>query len=275
MRLVAVGDVGHVTPAQRAIAAAITRRCAADPCDAVLVLGDLLYPSGPTGPDDPRLDEVLGVYTRLGAPVWLVAGNHDHGQRGRDAPVDAEIAWAAARGPVFPAPDWRASLGDVDLWGLDTDRVFWGRAPGAWLDAELDASTARWRIGFGHHPMRSQGPHGNAGAYEGRAWLPWFSGRALETFFRGRICGKVDLWLAGHDHLRELLPATPTCPTTLVVSGSGARGTRVVDRGNDATFASADEGFVEIELADVATVRFVRADGDVDGTFTVPARPTR
>ena len=267
-----MGDVGVVTPTQRAVAKTIATRCAADPCDAVLVLGDLLYPSGPDGPDDPRLDEVLGPYVHEPTPVWLVAGNHDHGQRGRDAPVDAEIAWAAAHGAVFPAPDWRARLGDVDLWAIDTDRVFWGAAPDATLDATLAASTARWRIGFGHHPIRSQGPHGNAGAYEGHAWIPWYSGRALGDFFARRICGKVDLWLAGHDHVRELLPANDVCLTALIVSGAGAHGTAVVDRGNAATFASAEAGFVELELADDAKVTFVRADGTEDGHFRVPHR---
>lgn len=277
-RLAILGDVGRDTKAHRAVRQLVRERCAADPCDAVLLLGDNLYPAGPDGPDDPRLDEILGDYASIGAPVWMIAGNHDHGQDGSDPPVDAEIAWAKRRGIVFPATDYVGRIGDVSLVGVDTDRVFWGREPGPWLDRALADRSARWRVGFGHHPIRSQGPHGNAGAYEGHAFLPWFSGRSLGAFFDARICGAADVWLAGHDHTRQLLFGTPACPTTLIVSGAAATATEIVDHGNVAAFAEATTGYVELTLGDAAVATFLRDDGTIDGTFTWPApraRPTR
>jgi tartrate-resistant acid phosphatase type 5 len=150
---------------------------------------------------------------------------------------------------------------------VDTTAVFQGDAAfqAGWLKDQLAASNAVWKVVAGHHPMRSNGPHGNAGAYEGWRWVPWMSGGSLATFFEDAVCGQADLYLAGHDHTRQVLAY---CGVTLVVAGTGASATRVVDRGNPVDFADAERGFTLFRLgADRGEVQLYGETGSLDGTF--------
>ena len=79
---------------------------------------------------------------------------------------------------------------------------------------------ATWRIAFGHHPYLSNGPHGNAGSYDG---VP-DAGTGVKEFMEGAVCGLADVYFSGHDHTLQWL--MPTCAgTELVVSGTGAAAT--------------------------------------------------
>ena len=70
------------------------------------------------------------------------------------------------------------------------------------------------------------------------------AGEAVKDFFDDHICGRVDLYLAGHDHSRQDLHAT--CGTEFVVSGAGAKTTDLEDR-NPVHFESDLEGFLMVE----------------------------
>lgn len=271
VRFVALGDVGRGTATQRRVAEAVAAVCAERGCDLVVLLGDNLYPDGMEAPDDPRMDERIGdMYAGAGAPLYLVLGNHDYG-KGRDAErAGWQVAWATARDAAeLPANAWWTETGPALFVGLDTNAAFQFGAgfQSRWLADRLAESDARWKIVLGHHPFRSDGPHGNAGAYEGWSSVPVMSGGGLATLFEERLCGAADLYLAGHDHLRELIDH---CGVALVVSGAGAKGTEVVDRGNHPRFASAEPGFAWIELrGDGGTVEFYDQDGARDGFFAL------
>jgi hypothetical protein len=145
---------------------------------------------------------------------------------------------------------------------LDTTEVFWeGAEPQAsWIAGTVRASTARWRIGFAHHPFISDGPHGNAGAYEGLPGIPYSDGAAIQTLFADSVCGRFDLVFSGHDHSRQWHEA---CGTGWVVSGAGSKATPLLDRGNRAIFGTEAHGFVWVELGDEARIAFVDVDGHV------------
>lgn len=273
VHLVAVGDTGKGDDGQRRVAEAIRAVCAREGCDLVVLLGDNLYPAGMESPDDPRADERIAEPYAGVAPIYAVLGNHDWA--GRSAAVaDRQLAWAAGRDEVVTDTHaWVVEAGPLLLAGVDTEAVFlWGDGPqGPWLRGALDASDAPWKIVVGHHPLRSDGPHGNAGAYEGWSSVPWVSGAAVRAFLEGAVCGRADLYLAGHDHTRQLLEA---CGTTLVVAGTGAAGTRIVDRGNAPRFADAAPGFAWLSLGtDAGELRFYGADGEVDATFALAPGP--
>lgn len=267
IRLLALGDVGRGTETQRQVARGAAAACAERGCDAVLLLGDNLYPSGMESPDDPRADAWLrDLYEPIGAPVYLVLGNHDYA-RGRDVErAGWLVAWAARTdGFELPGPVWTTRAGPLRLIGLDTNRAlqFGEAAQAAWLDEQLD-DDARWTVVLGHHPLRSDGPHGNAGSYEGTRWLPWASGRSVERLL-SVLCGRADLYLAGHDHSRQLLEH---CGVPLVVSGAGGSATGIVDRGNQPRFAQGSPGGAWLELGpEEGRVVFLDADGREDGAF--------
>lgn len=271
LRLVALGDTGHGNATQRRVARGVAAVCAAAGCDAVLLLGDNLYPRGATTPDDARLDDVIGLYAELGVPVYGVLGNHDWGHGSDHDAAANQLAWARDRPWLHLATDWIAEAGPATLFGLDTTRVFWdGSARAAWLTPAVDRA-AGWRVVLGHHPLRSNGPHGNAGAYEGWSGLPWLSGAAVGDTLTDAVCGRADLYLAGHDHSLQWIPH---CGAELVVSGAGSSATTLEDRGNTPRFARAEHGFVWIRLGSALTVAVHDADGAVLHRSTVP-RPDR
>jgi tartrate-resistant acid phosphatase type 5 len=276
LSFVAIGDVGKGNDVQRQVAAGVARACAERGCDLVAVLGDNLYPRGMQTDEDPRMDErIAEMYAGVGAPLYLVLGNHDYGH-GRDREAAArQVAWAAERpGIELPANAWVADAGPVRLVGLDTNAVFqFGEAFQArWLRERLAESSAPWKVVLGHHPYRSDGPHGNAGRYDGTRWIPWVSGSQLRALFDRELCGAADLYLAGHDHSRQVLAA---CGTDLVVSGAGASSTEVVDRGNDPRFARATPGAVWFELVDDGEGLIVLLDADGGEEARFPIRAAR
>jgi hypothetical protein len=71
----------------------------------------------------------------------------------------------------------------------------------------------------------------------------------VKDFMDAQICGKVDLYLSGHDHNRQWL--SPTCGTEFIVTGAAAKTTDLAGRGTPTLFEDdSDEGFVWIELRD-------------------------
>ena len=162
----------------------------------------------------------------------------------------------------------------VRFIGLDTNALMvesiWGDSEqDDWIDGVLDGSTATWHIAYGHHPYLSNGQHGNAGEYEGYSWLPIANGASVQDFIEGSVCGRVDLYLAGHDHNRQWLE--PSCGTEFVVTGAAAKTTDLVGR-DTPTFFEDDtvEGFLWVEIADdTLTGEFYDMYGNLDFTQTV------
>lgn len=256
LRLVAVGDVGHENATRRHVAEAIGRVCAERGCDAGLLLGDNLYDRGLTAPDDERLLQVLAPFRTDGLPWLVVHGNHDYGHvLSTERAGWARDQLAATDDLHHPSPWYTVHAGPVDLFALDTTWAFWrGAQPQQdWLLDQLDHSRARWRLVFGHHTFRSEGEHGNAGAYEGWVNLPFASGEAVERLFERTLCDRADLYVSGHDHTLQLLEH---CGVPLVVSGSGSAATPLVGHGNRPYFARSAHGFTWIELGERARVLF-------------------
>jgi 3',5'-cyclic AMP phosphodiesterase CpdA len=249
-RLVAIGDSGEPSDEQAAVATSAAAVCRARGCDALLLLGDDVYPRGITAAEASRADAVIrDVYAPLGVPVYLALGNHDYGH-GRDASrAEALVAWAG-RTPGFELPTraYSFTAGPDRVVVLDTAWSFYGGAEPqlGWAERAL-AQPSRWRVLVGHHPLRSDGPHGNAGEYEGLGAVPIAGGESVRALLEPLVCGRADLYLSGHDHSLQVLDA---CGAALVVSGGGSKATTLVDRGNRPRFAAARTGLAWLELGD-------------------------
>ena len=140
-----------------------------------------------------------------------------------------------------------------------------------WLDTQLPQVDTPWTVLFAHHPLRSNGTHGNAGSYEGWRWLPWASGEAVARLY-DRVCPHADLLLTGHDHSLQHLES---CGAQLVVSGSGSSPRPLVDRGNLARFEQGTAGFAWIELGATGRILFFDRQGALlyeSAAFTPRAR---
>jgi hypothetical protein len=127
---------------------------------------------------------------------------------------------------------------------------------------------ASWRIAFGHHPYVSNGPHGNAGEYDGVAIDGLIgSGTGLREFFDEYVVGHFDVYFAGHDHSIQDLGNLGG--TEMLVSGGGSSHTDL-EGDNVVTFQADRKGFVYVEAtATTMSFQFVVVPDDEDN-LSVP-----
>ncbi len=249
LRFVAVGDTGKGTPGQQSVADAIAAKCQASGCDFVQLLGDNIYESGVTSADDPLLQSRFEIpYAKVNAPFFVVLGNHDYGANGLGTEFGKgknEVDYTAKSTKwKLPAAYYHHVKGDAEFFALDTNLILFNRADNQKSDFPgwISASKSIWKIAFGHHPYLSNGPHGNAGNYDG---IPLI-GATVKSFFDDTICGKTDVYISGHDHSTQWLE--PTCAgTELIVAGAGAEGTSLTSR-NKSRFQTANRSFFYIVL---------------------------
>lgn len=198
VRLAVAGDVGTGDANAHETGRAIDSLERLGDYDALLLLGDNVYPDG--APE--RLDgTVFGPFSAvLDGPTDLLAvlGNHDV----RDDHADAH---AAALG--MPDRWYSTDIDGVLIVALDSTRPD-DPAQLAWLEATLGETTATWKLVILHHPPFSGGFHGSSIDVRD-AFGPLFEAH------------EVDLVFAGHDH--DYQRSAPINGVTYVVSGGAAK----------------------------------------------------
>lgn len=279
LRFVAIGDTGTGEAGQIAVANAIANKCAAEACDFGVLLGDNFYPSGVSSATDPNFDVMFQqIYGTMGFPFYVVLGNHDYGVNGAGTQFDIgayEVEYGLQHDNwKLPGEFYAFENSHATFLGLGTDLIFWDHngaiaEQGQYFSAALTASTKPWRISMGHHPYFSNGTHGNAGSYDGIPWLPIANGENVKTFFDSYLCGKVDLFLSGHDHSRQVIAGTDVCPGTFVVSGAGAKTTALPGAG-PSLFQRDTIGFAWFEVRnDSIKIEMIDSAGNVEFTTTI------
>jgi acid phosphatase len=218
-----LGDWGKGGDGQRDLARVIAVTHGDLPPRAVITVGDNIYEDGVTSADDPLWDEMFtSVYT---GPFWgsmefrPTLGNHDY----RGDP-DAQVAFSA-RDPRWrmPARHYAFDLelpsgGAARFLALDTN--FGGLTPGeteaqlAWLEDELGIGDEggwedrpAWIVTYGHHPLAGGGPRGP-------------DARSVELL-SGLVARGSDLYLAGHEHILEVVRSDPLPLHAICGGGSG------------------------------------------------------
>jgi tartrate-resistant acid phosphatase type 5 len=300
VKFIVIGDTGKGNADQRRVAMAFRDLCAARGCDFVLMLGDNIYDAGVTSTTDPQWQSKFEQpYHDINLPFYVALGNHDYG--GKILTFDAGgIGNQWERGQVevdytqvsskwnMPATHFTFTWGHVGFVVLDTNSILWDETrygdQATWLPTALaEVSDKRWIFTAGHHPYRSNGTHGNAGAYDAPELagftlpnpLPIQNGHSMKSFFDQHVCGISQVYFAGHDHSRQWLDEpTALCGTEMIVSGAGASTTALKDRGNQAFFEDASKvGFLYVVVdGDTFTGEFRDANGMLDytRTFTRP-----
>ncbi|GAQ22310.1 acid phosphatase [Deinococcus grandis] len=289
LRVLVMGDQGTGSEVQRRVAAAMREVCAREGCDLGVALGDNFYPAGPKDVSSPLFRERFAdVYGPLGFPFLVVPGNHDEswlvGGDGADARgADVQVAYSRVNGQwVMPARTYRAPVGTLaEFFGVDTAPLAaylpglrpaerpggaWDQAQRAWLSGAVRGSGARWRLVLGHHPLFSNGKHGNAGAYD-RFPFEFQKGGAVRDLY-GSVCGAADLILSGHVHALEVFAPQPECPGTwTAVSGAAGEVGGGPSGSRAAAFAAFGQpGFLRLDLTPaelVVTAYTVAADDTV------------
>lgn len=193
-QVVAVGDFGRKNHAEKMVSEAIEEWASYRGPDALLTLGDNVYPYGSAEFVRYSWTEPYSWVRDHNLEVWGALGNHDVAGDGGEAVMEAL---------GMTARYYSKRVGDVEFFILDgTDPE--NRSQLKWFTHALRVSTAQWKIAVTHFPPYScsrGGPDGTVLEY-------------FEPIWRDR----VDLVLSGHEHnyQRFDLPGI-----TYIVSGGG------------------------------------------------------
>jgi hypothetical protein len=251
VRVLAFGDFGDHSPRQEQIAEAMRRYHRDKRFDLAITLGDNFYPAGIATPTDDRWRvEFERLYSPMGVPFFASLGNHDWVLA--DSPAAEILHSGGPDGWRMPAARYSFVAGPVQFFALDTDLVT--RAELDWLDAELGRSKARWKVVFGHHPIRAEGLYGDD---------PVLAQRLLPI-----LRGRANLYICGHEHDLEHLVAEGG--VNFVIAGGGGAAPYPIKPGPRALFTASANGFAVIDADQKAlTVSLIGTDLKVLHRFAI------
>lgn len=237
------GDWGQGNRHQKAVAAGIGEYCRHETCDFITALGDNFYPSGVKSTTDSQWKTKFhDVYDFLRLRFYVALGNHDY-----SGSIQAQMDYSRVSGLwAMPTAYYEFIHGDIHFFVIDTNAFDARQA--TWLKQKIAASRSPWKVVYGHHPLFSTGWHGDTKSL----------GKDLLPLLRGR----VDFYLAGHDHHKEAL--APDSGVNFFISGAAAE-TRAAKGGSRTLFKSATLGFAHFELkGQTVRVRFLDQTGKVE-----------
>lgn len=242
VHLAAIGDTGDSGSDVDSAGAAIAAIGDEERYDALLMLGDMIYPSGDPALIDDRVYQPFGAVLDEGTDLLAILGNHDVGLDRGD-----EIM----KGLGMPGRWWQRTIGDVTIIGLDTTRID-DPAQRVFLERALQAADTTWTIVAMHHPPYSAGYQGsNLAARDAFASL-------FERY-------GVQLVLSGHDH--DYQRSEVINGVTYVVSGAGS-GRRLTGSRDFTAVSYAFVHFLDLAFYDDRLVgRAVGVDGEVADEF--------
>ncbi|MCC6764065.1 MAG: metallophosphoesterase [Deltaproteobacteria bacterium] len=247
-----VGDTGSGGSEQLAV----RDQMVASPADFVLHTGDMVYDSGEAERYDPRFFEPYAdLLTRL--VFWPCLGNHDvrtaSGQPWRDA------FYTPANNTARSENYYSFDFGNAHVAVLNSNA---STAPGSaqyvFLDEDLGASTATWKVVAFHHTIYSSSKHGSNTTVRANL-VPLFDRHA------------VDLVFMGHDHVYErTLPlrggqvVAPGAGTVYVTTGGGGRELYAAGTSSFTAHSESAHHFTRVSVDDDALLlEMVRADGAI------------
>jgi hypothetical protein len=275
LNFIAFADWGQNNPAQRRVSAAIKQyvgdfvRLTRRSFDGALLGGDNFYVDLHGGADDPSFRILFeDMYDRdvLDFPFYAAPGNHDY----EDNKLNAQIEYTRRRPESRWKMPWNYYRVDVhdgreqsgepllSVFMLDSNRDHMGtrawQAQLTWLDVQLAESSAPWKVAVAHHPLFSNGDHGDVGVLQ-RTWGPMFDKHG------------VDLYVCGHDHDLQHLQI-PGWPTSFIGIGGGGAHTRPIRVDRRGPFAKSSYGFGHLSVTrDALTVRLINDSARVVHEF--------
>jgi hypothetical protein len=265
VNLLAMGDWGSGEPFQRAVADRLAEYAHASGVTfaGMLLAGDNFYPDVKSI-DDPvwqALFERMYDPVRLNFPFYVALGNHDY----ENNKMAVEMAYAKAnpqsrwklpsRWYVLDFPSQRPI---VTVLMLDSNKrqmpeSTWEQQR-RWIGSELANRRAGWVLAVAHHPLFSNGDHGDNGELQ-RDWGP-----LLER-------GNVDAYICGHDHDLQHLQI-PGRRTTFLLVGGGGKSIRPMRNDLRGPFSKSSYGFLHLSITRRAILgRFVDNAGETLHVF--------
>jgi hypothetical protein len=267
INLLAMGDWGNGSDRQRRTARALADyvRSSEQKFDGIILCGDNFYVKL-RGVDDPQWRTLFeDMYDKgvLDFPFYAVLGNHDY-ESGKDV-IELEYA---RKNPdsrfTMPSRWYRIDFPKDDplvtVFMLDSCRDLLRRelwqAQNQWLRDQLRDrdSLGKWVICAAHHPMFSNGDHGDIGALQ-KTW-----GAVMEEH-------GVDFYVCGHDHDLQHLQI-PNWDMSFILAGGGGAGVRPMRNDRRGPFSRSAHGFAHLRVTpEKTTVKFIDQKGNVLHAF--------
>jgi acid phosphatase len=254
------GDWGSGDGNQRAVAQALRNYCAGVLCDFGLLLGDNFYDSGVESVEDPLWNERFEqMYQGLDLSFYAVLGNHDH--RGNpQAQIDytylpGQNRWKMPNRQFTIRFSEAGTIPLIEIFALDS--TTFSTEDAAKLQEDINASQAQWKILAMHHPIYSNGSHGDT--------------QYLIDFVLPIICQDVDLVLVGHDHLfTHLQDPNDGCGNHHLVVGTGGKAIYPSHPDSRVLFTLSDFGFASLNVsAQEVQIQFHKTDDTIPYEYTL------
>jgi len=263
--LLAVGDWEYLEGNPPTTARAMADYAAARdrPLQAALLLGDNFRLHLKQG-KEPQLGTIFeATYDpkRLNLPFYTLLGNHDC----ESDNTRIEMAYTNEHPDSrwkMPARWYRVDLPAktpvVTILMLDSNKSEMSskewQAEQQWMENELGKPRGAWTLFAAHHPLFSNGTHGD-GANLQKEW-----GTILKKY-------RVDFYLCGHDHVLEHLEIDGWPTSFLVIGGGGGR-LRADGDGGHGPFSRSSLGFAHLAFdRRQASVRMVDGRGNTVHEF--------
>lgn len=273
LKFIAIGDTGKGNTGQLQVAEAIKNKCIKNGCDFALMLGDNIYKTGVNSDNDIQFQTKFEIpYKDISIPFFLVLGNHDYGRSGYNVEKAFYQIQYTEKSSKWKMPKsyYQFKKKNATFFAMDTNAQIHHQEKDQQKDIGdwIAQANTEWKIAFGHHPYKSNGRHGNAGNYNGRPDTHMKSGMGVKKFAESVWCGKVDLYLSGHDHNLQWLDVN--CKgTQLALSGAGAS-SRKLEGNNPSLFESERLGFLYISIdGKKLTAEFVGINGETEFTHII------
>jgi len=264
--VLAFGDWGTGGPGQRTMAKVMEETHRPHPPALVLLLGDNFYPFGVKSTEDPLWDRVFeNVYS---GPFWdsltflPALGNHDwFGNRLAEVQYSQVDPRWQMEGFHYETRAAMPGGGTVLVLVLDTTPLQGERDSSlqqmAWMDSVLGGSRDRWVIAAGHHPLATEGFH------------------VADEYFRQRVipvlARRSPLYVSGHNHSQEILPASPDLLQAVCGGGAGRDNEYGVGRTDQTLAAFTDGGWCYLRFfPDVMAIELYDVRGDLRFRHLIP-----
>ncbi len=268
----AIGDFGKGTAEQTATANQIL---AHDP-EVIVTVGDNIYSDGTDAEFTSNFLRPMGALFAE-VPLYPAFGNHDYAADDlatslknfvvpTNNPIGTERYYSVDWGNVhFVMLDSICLIGDADSSECDVKQQL------AWLDSDLKATNAHWKVIMLHNVLFSSAKYGAR---------PEEVGPMREMLLPIFEANGVDLVLSGDDHVYERskpMSGTAAAPAgtrgiTYVVTGHGAEGRNwaMNQQAWSAYRNNTDVGFLDVKTqGGTLTARMIGADGKTYDTFTI------
>jgi len=251
VRFAAFGDNGTGGQEQYDVAQQMVRQRANFPFDFVLMLGDNIYGSDTAADFRRKFEDPYKPMLDAGVKFYASLGNHDNPNQRLYKPFNMD-------GKRY----YSFKKENVEFFALDS--TYMDPVQLAWVEKQLSASTAQWKICYFHHPLYSDGKfHGPDRDLRSR----------LEPLLAK---GGVSVVLSGHEHFYERLKPQQGIYYFIIGNGGQLRYHDLKTSADVAKGFDTDRGFALFEIAgdDLYFQALSRTGEIVDSGIIQKAAPT-